>query len=631
MAEEKVEGGAGEMSASGKDVTLSLAAAATKAMGVARFRLDGNLIEMNRNLMAMLGCEVSELKGMTFAGLCRGTEKSVKGSLDIWSKVTAGERAMGEFSWKVGEGSLRWLQVSCARVASESGTGEEIVVFGCDITSRFSRQLDMEARATAIDRSQAVIEFDAAGNVLEANQNFLSLTGYELAEIKGQQHRIFCSPRFVQSVEYKDFWRRLRDGEFQTGEYCRYAKDRSEFWIQATYTPVFDAAGKVVKVVKFATDVTANKVRNAEFEAQMAAVNRSQAVIEFDTTGNILEANQNFLMVTGYTHKELVGKHHRIFCDEEYAGTTEYKQFWQKLAVGEVMAGLFQRYNKEGKEFWIQASYNPVFDVEGRVKKVVKFATDVTEARMKAADHQGKVDAVNRSQAVIEFSLEGNILCANDNFLEAMGFSEREIIGKHHKIFCDPEYVKQEEYSSFWLRLGRGEYQSGRYLRYGKFGQRVWIQASYNPIFDINGKVAKIAKIATVVTKEVERENEILAKAEEMNETMGELLRAIEAIEGSTKETSRMANQSQEEAGRGNQAITEVMGAISEIEKSSVSVREMVNVIGELANQTNLLAFNAAIEQATAVRQVATLIRELAYKEQSFDAKDRLSASLSRN
>jgi len=357
----------------------------------------------------------------------------------------------------------------------------------------------------ALDRVQAIIEFDLDGQVVDANDNFLRIFGYERNEIVGKHHRMFCEPSYVDSDDYAELWKKLGRGELHAAEFKRLAKGGREIWLRASYNPVLDKDGKPIKVVKFATDVTASKLQNAEFESKVRAIDRAQAVIEFELNGTVLTANQNFLTTFGYTLDEVAGKHHRIFCDPSYAKSPEYAEFWQKLGRGEYTSGEFKRLAKDGSAIWLQASYNPIFDLDGKPLKVVKFASDVTAATLQNADYEGKVQAISRAQAMIEFGLDGTILAANENFLEVFGYSLGEVAGKHHRMFCEPGYSSTPEYAEFWQKLGRGVYESGEFKRMAKDGSEVWLQASYNPIFDVEGKPLKVVKFASDITDEVQK------------------------------------------------------------------------------------------------------------------------------
>jgi methyl-accepting chemotaxis protein len=234
--------------------------------------------------------------------------------------------------------------------------------------------------------------------------------------------------------------------------------------------------------------------------ATLAAISGSQAMIEFTPEGKIIAANDKFLAVMGYALAEVVGQHHRMFVEPAYASSPEYRVLWERLRGGEAQVAEFRRLAKGGREVWIEASYNPVTDAEGRVLRIVKVATEITAKKLAAADWQGQLAAIGKSQAVIEFSPDGTVLTANANFCTALGYRLDEMVGRHHRMFVSPEFAASADYREFWARLGRGEYLTAEYLRIGKGGRDVWIQASYNPILDPNGAVVKVVKFATDVT-----------------------------------------------------------------------------------------------------------------------------------
>ncbi|QNK00765.1 methyl-accepting chemotaxis protein [Dyella telluris] len=270
-----------------------------------------------------------------------------------------------------------------------------------------------------------------------------------------------------------------------------------------------------------------------ELRAVNEALNRVQAVIEFDLKGKILTANGNFLHALGYTLEEIRGQHHRMFCEPSYAASAEYKKFWENLGKGVLDRGEYKRIGGDGREVWINASYNPVFDENGKPYKVVKFATDVTASRQERAEHEGKIHAIDKAQATIEFDLAGHVLTANDNFLGAVGYALDEIQGHHHRMFCEEGYAASPAYAEFWAKLNRGEFDAGRYKRFGKGGRVIWIQASYNPIYDGNGRLCKVVKFATDVTAQVELEESVKRRAADDQRKVEELLKVVRrAAEG---------------------------------------------------------------------------------------------------
>lgn len=334
---------------------------------------------------------------------------------------------------------------------------------------------EASAKLEALNRSQAVIEFDIQGNILGANNNFLKTVGYDLEDVIGKHHSIFLPKGEEDTKEYKDFWNNLREGQYQLAEYKRIGKTGKEIWIQATYNPVLDKKGQPAKVIKFATDITDQKLKNYEYQGQIQAINKSQAVIEFDMDGHVLQANENFLKTMGYDLEEVIGQHHKIFMISEDLKSTSYIQFWDDLRNGKFHASEYRRINKSGEEVWIRAIYNPIMDMNGRPFKVVKFATDVTDEKYRHVNHQGQIQAIYKSQAVIEFDMDGTIQSANNNFLDTMGYTLEEIEGKKHRIFLKKEDAESAEYKKFWDELRQGKYQMAEYKRLGKGEREVWI------------------------------------------------------------------------------------------------------------------------------------------------------------
>jgi len=365
---------------------------------------------------------------------------------------------------------------------------------------------DAITQIEAINKVMGVISFKPDGTILGLNENFASAVGYSPQEVIGQHHHMFVDSTYAQSDEYRQFWEKLASGQFHQGEYKRLAKGNQEIWIQASYNPIVDRQGNVIKVVKYATDITANKLREAEVNGLLNAINNIQGVIEFDLTGKILAVNDNFVAVTGYSKSEIVGQHHSMFVEPSYQSSTEYKNFWVNLSKGQPNAGRFKRVGKNGKEIWLEASYNPIFDMNGKPFKVVKYATDITESMKSNANFQGQLKAINAAQAVIEFTLTGEILRVNQNFVNTMGYSEQEIIGKHHRIFMDATEAESAEYQAFWEALANGHSKSGRFKRFGKGQKQIWLQGYYSPINNSNDQPYKVVKYANDISEIVKNE-----------------------------------------------------------------------------------------------------------------------------
>ena len=369
-------------------------------------------------------------------------------------------------------------------------------------------------------------------------------------------------------------------------------------------------------------------VNCAESRAKLEAFDRSQAIIEFKMDGTIITANANFLKAVGYALGEIQGRQHAMFVEQSERDSSAYRQFWDSLNRGEFQTREFKRIGKGGREIWIQASYNPVLGRNGRPYKVVKLATDITERVLQSADWKGQIEAINRSSAVIEFKPDGTIVAANPNFLNALGYTQAEIVGRHHSMFVEATERDSPAYRAFWDALRRGEYQAAEYKRIGKGGKEVWIQASYNPILDATGKLQKVVKFATDITgmvrdrirkaklqKEIDidlgeiteaitttdqRVTKAVEASDRTSTTVQSVASAAEEMVASVQEISRRVHQASEISATAVQRsgrATEIIGGLS---AAAERIGEVVRLINSVAAQTNLLALNATIEAARA-------------------------------
>jgi len=422
----------------------------------------------------------------------------------------------------------------------------------------------------AISASQAVIEFDLNGNVLSANENFCKALGYAASEIVGKHHSMFCDPAEVSSAAYREFWKKLGAGRFESGAYKRIAKGGREIWIQATYNPIL-RNGRPFKVVKIASDITGAKERSIEDAGKLDAISRSQAVIEFKPDGEIITANENFCSTLGYSLGEIVGRHHRIFCREDYASSPAYADFWRRLAKGEFFSNEFVRVSKSGKDVWIQAAYNPIVNSEGKVVRVVKFATDVT----------ARISAIGQVNAGLEALSEGDLTSS-----------------------LDQEFVPSME----GLRAN--------------FNRS--IVKLRQTIVTIGGNGSAIAAAAHEISNAADSFSK---RTETQAASLEETAAALEQITTTVNDSSRRAQEAgllvartKEGAEASGEVVRNAVGAMDAIQQSSNGITNIIGVIDDIAFQTNLLALNAGVEAARAGEAgkgfavVAQEVRELAQR-----------------
>jgi methyl-accepting chemotaxis protein len=448
----------------------------------------------------------------------------------------------------------------------------------------FQSRRRASAQMAALGRSLALIEFSPDGHILWANENFCRVLGYELAEIKGKHHRIFVDPAYAESPEYRAFWTKLGRGEFEAAEYKRNAKGGREIWIQASYNPVKTSAGKVLRIIKQATDITAEKLKSVETQGIVTAISRAVAVIEFTPDGEILDANENFLNAMGYRLDEIRGRHHRMFVEPSEAQSPAYAAFWKNLRTGAFAADEYRRFGKDGREVHLMASYNPVFDMNGTIVKVIKIANNVT---------------------------------AHKAALVELGFGLRQLAENRIDYRITQPFIAQ--------------YES--------------LKTDFNALVEtLESMIRSIAHTSSGVTsgsREISQASDDLARrTEQQAATLEETAAALDELTASVRKTADGAKEVREvvelaktDAAHSSEVVKETVAAMGGIESSSKQIGNIIGVIDEIAFQTNLLPLNAGVEAARAgdagrgFAVVATEVRALA--QRSADAAKEIKALIS--
>ncbi len=402
--------------------------------------------------------------------------------------------------------------------------------------------------------AQPVAEYSPDRKLLDANPMFLEVCGYSLDEVRGKSHDVFVDAATLESADYKAMWDTVLAGESRSGEYPRLAKGGEEIYLHAGYVPVRDRRGKVVRVVEVAFNITRQLKSRFDAVGRLNAINKAQAIAEFSLDGIVLTANENFCRAMGYSLDEIVGKHHRIFVDPVYANGDEYREGWARLRRGEPSAGEYRRIGKGGREIWLQASYNPIFDAHGKPYKVVKYATDATEAT-------ARKNAVKSLGTHLTRLAKGDLTAVIDEVF--VGDLEKLRLAYNASVATMRDVVVRLRGASASLKTATGEILSGA-----------------NDLADRTSKQ----------TAAVEQTS---AALEQLSTTVDENATRATSASGKARAVSQTASEA-------NGVMGEANDAMERISASSTKISNIIGLIDDIAFQTNLLALNASVEAARA-------------------------------
>lgn len=403
---------------------------------------------------------------------------------------------------------------------------------------------DLEAELAALRKALCIAEVERSGRLLTANENFLRSIGYPLGEIQGQYFSQILDDSEKEQEEFSHLWKRLLSGLFEGGEYKFKHRDGKALWLQGSYIPVSSKEGAITKVIFYASDITKSKKERDAAEAFIqrckaveTAVNAHSLISFANIHGKIIYANDLFCATSKYSREELIGKDHALL-NSGYHPKGFFAEMYRTVAKGQIWRAEVRNRAKDNSHYWVATTILPIFDAEGKMCQYVSIRMDITEQKLKNIDFAGQLAAISRSQTSLEMDMDGTILNANANFLEVMGYSLEEIVGRHHSIFVESSYRKSESYRAFWEKLNLGMFEAAEYKRIAKNGREVWIQAAYNPILDLNGKPKKIVEYATDITiqkKNIEESKNSMVKALEDLNAQNRIRASIEEMTNATR------------------------------------------------------------------------------------------------
>ncbi len=567
----------------------------------AEFSAQGQLLGANEGLRNLLGLAPRDLPAKPHT-LVFDTHQLAH--VPAWDRLAQGQAQSGLWALRSKAGADLWMQGTCQPVPDAQGAVARVALRGTDVTAGVRAAREREREALALAAVEALSEYSPAGKLLSANAKFRDLHGYAQGELPEVVHADLVDPKTRQGEPYLALWTGLARGEGGGLRHRRVVAKVAELWLDTILVPVLDEQGQLTKVMEYARDCTQAVMEQALVQAQLDGINGARALVEINPDGRILGANEIFLKLTGYTQAEVRANRHAFLVTPKEAASAPYKELWAKLGRGEYQAGQGRYLAKGGRELWLLVNFYPIIGLDGRVAKIVQYATDVTEQRRRVEDHEGQIAAIRRAQAVIELAPDGSILAVNDNFLSSMGYTAEELLGKNHSVLMHPAAARDPEYQEFWATLRAGGDVYGRFSRVAKGGATLWWDVSYTPILDEAGAPIKVlccSRDVTAVAVAEEALRHAVAQTQDVvsSAQAGDLQQRI-PLDGKSGAVEALCIGV-------NALVQSLADMVSTVKESTTVIK---TAAGEIAAGYNDLSHRTE-EQASSLQQTASSIEQL--------------------